>query len=102
THWRRQTERRQADFRLVEMEISVAVAQVDGSSKQFRKMFLGEHRGFRPVGLNASLALTNHALNLWYDFGNVVCHEQHSQSGLRKLAHRAAKLKLRADVQGIP
>src|SRR5205814_1155048 len=52
THWRRQTERRQADFRLVEMEISVALAQADGSPKQFTKMFFGEHRGFRPVGLN--------------------------------------------------
>src|SRR5438876_5924651 len=101
THWRRQTERRQVDFRLVEMEISVALTQAHGSSKQFRKMLLGEHRGFRPVGLNVSFAQKNHALNLWNNFRYVVRHEQDSESGLRKLAHGVAKLELSADVQSI-
>ena len=83
------------------MEISVALAQADGSPKQFTKMFFGEHRGFRPVGLNVSFAEKNHALNLWNDFGNVVRHEQDSESGLRKLTHRAAKLELCTDIQSI-
>src|SRR6266446_9620844 len=83
------------------MEISVALTQADGSSKQFRKMFLGEYRGFQPVGLDAAFAQEDHALNLRNNFRYVVRHEQDSQPGLRKLAHGVAELELRADVQSI-
>src|SRR6267378_8023043 len=64
-------------------------------------MFGGKHGGLRPVGEDASFAQENHSLDLWNDFGYVMRHEQNPEPGLRKLAHRLAKLELRADIQRI-
>src|SRR5712664_1065657 len=75
-----------------EVEIAVLSDEPDVNAKQVRKMFRGEHGGFRPVGQDASFAQENHALDLWNDFGYVVCHQQNPEPGLRKLAHRLAKL----------
>ena len=57
------------------MEEAVLSDEPDGYAKQIRKMFRGEHGGFRPVGQDASFAQENHALDLWNDFGYVVCHQ---------------------------
>src|SRR6266446_4918940 len=83
------------------MEITVALAQLDGNSEQFGKMLLGEHGRLRPIGNDATFVQKNHALNLRNDFGYVVRHKQNPQPGLRELAHGVTKLKLRANVQGI-
>src|SRR5260370_7314614 len=59
-----------------EVEIAVLSDQPDVNAKQIRKMFRGEHGGFRPVGQDPSFPQANHPLDLRNDFGYMVFHQQ--------------------------
>src|SRR5205809_5287751 len=85
----------------VQVKIAVVLAEPDLGIKQFREVFFAEDRGLGPVRKNPSFAQQHHSRDFRNDFRHVVGHQQNAQSGLRQLAHRFAKLQLRADVQRI-
>src|SRR6266850_443339 len=88
-------------FRSVEMEIAIVLTQPHRGAKQVRKMFRCEHGRSWPIRCHTPFSQEYDALHLRDNFRDMVCYQQDSEPGSRKLTHRVSKLQLCRDVQRV-
>src|SRR5882762_5310032 len=83
------------------MVVPVASRDVHANSKELRDLFRLEQVFLAPIRLNASAAHQDDAIDLRYDVGEMVSHEDDSNSRLGQRAHRFAKTVLRENIEAI-
>src|SRR5467141_284951 len=83
------------------MVVPVASRDVHANSKELRDLFGLEQVFLAPIRLNASAAHQDNAIDLRDDVGEMVSHEDDSNSRLGQRAHRFAKTVLRENVEAI-
>src|SRR6266404_5763235 len=81
--------------------VAVASRDVHANSEELRDLFRLEQVFLAPIRLNASAAHQDDAIDLRYDVGEMVSHEDDSNSRLGQRAHRFAKTVLRENIEAV-